>query len=388
MGDSEFLKQELAKVKAELSILYEIGNAMHSTLKLDEILYIILTGVTSHAGLGFNRAMLFLVNDRENAIEGKMGIGPDTGEEADKIWKSIEAQRMTLDDLIDDYKKSKDVSRSQLDSIIKTIKLPLREDSSIVALTALEGMPLHITKDSPRLHPHDPIVEILKATDFVCVPLKTRDKAIGVILADNLFTQKPITNDDMRMLTMFANQAGLAIEKSRLYEETLLLANTDYLTRLGNHGHFQSTLEREIKKAKQDGIPLSLIMMDIDNFKNYNDTLGHLAGDKVLREIGWILKDTSRKTDFAARYGGEEFALILPCTAGQEALIVSEKLRKRIEEYRFEREDIQPGGRLTVSCGIATLLEQADNKEELISQADKALYEAKRSGRNKSCVYK
>ena len=99
--------QELNKARAELSILYEISQAMHTTLNLDEILYIILTGVTAHIGLGFNRAMLFLVNRNTNVLEGKMGIGPDTTEEADSIWKGIDKQKMNLGDLINCYSNEK-----------------------------------------------------------------------------------------------------------------------------------------------------------------------------------------------------------------------------------------------------------------------------------------
>jgi diguanylate cyclase (GGDEF)-like protein len=386
--EDKTLQEELEKTKAELSMLYEIGNAMHTTLKLDEILYIILTGVTAHAGLGFNRAMLFLVNESDNTIEGKIGIGPDTGEEADRIWKQIEAEKTTLDDLIGAYKRKAGLADPQLNRMVKEIKISLNEKAGIIALTALDGMPLHIKpEDSAKLNPDDPVWRVLKSEEVVTVPLKTKDKVIGVILADNPFTKEPITKDDMRMLTMFANQAGLAIENSRLYEQTVLLSNMDSLTRLWNHGYFQYLLEREIERAAKFEREVSLIMMDIDNFKNYNDALGHRAGDKVLQKISEILKESSRKTDFVCRYGGEEFAIILPDTAKSQAHLVSEKLRLRIEEYPFEKEEVQPNKNLTLSSGVATFPQDATNKEELISRADSALYEAKKAGRNRSCVY-
>ncbi|MBM3245582.1 MAG: hypothetical protein FJZ15_07330, partial [Candidatus Omnitrophica bacterium] len=100
MEDTNKLEQELERTKLELAILYEVSNAMRTTLQLDEILYIILTGVTAHAGLGFNRAVLFLINETDGIIEGKMGIGPESGEDAERVWKRIEREQMDLEDLI------------------------------------------------------------------------------------------------------------------------------------------------------------------------------------------------------------------------------------------------------------------------------------------------
>src|SRR3989338_952847 len=119
------IQLQLERSRAELLMLYEVGNAMMTTLRLDEMLYIILTAVTAHDGLGFNRAMLFLVNEKDNALEGKMSIGPDTGEEANKIWKQIEAEQMTMDDLIAAYKSTTAEPDSQLNKIVKNIRIQL-----------------------------------------------------------------------------------------------------------------------------------------------------------------------------------------------------------------------------------------------------------------------
>ncbi|MEK6568300.1 MAG: hypothetical protein AABZ27_06165, partial [Candidatus Omnitrophota bacterium] len=124
-GDTQ---EELQKVRGELSLLYEISNAMRTTLKLDEILYIILTAVTAHVGLGFNRAMLFLVNEKDGVLEGKMGIGPDSGEEANRIWTYLEKEKTNLDNLISNYKVSGHLAHSQFDQIVKGIRLPLKEE--------------------------------------------------------------------------------------------------------------------------------------------------------------------------------------------------------------------------------------------------------------------
>lgn len=382
------LQEIIDKVRAELRIFYEIGNAMRTTLKLDEILFIILTGVTAHEGLGFNRAMLFLVNEDENILEGKMGIGPHSGEEAGRIWRQIEAERMTLEDLISTYRHP-EKGNSELDRAVRGIKIPLREDSGILALTVLEGMTFEVINEQARHKvAGDPVLQSLKTEYFVTVPLKAKDRTIGVILADNIFTKKPIAKEDIRTLTMFANHAGLAIENSRLYEQTVHQANTDSLTRLWNHGYFQYLLTEELKKAYEDKRELSLIMLDIDNFKNYNDALGHQMGDELLRDVARILKNSCDGKGEVARYGGEEFVVILPNVSKNGALEIAESLRKAIESHEFKGQEVQPNKKLTVSGGISVYPEDALDKGRLIRAADMALYEAKRTGKNKICAYK
>ena len=382
------MQEMLDRIRAELSIFYEIGNAMRSTLNLEEILFIILTGVTSHEGLGFNRAVLFLINEKENTLEGKMGIGPHSGEDAGRIWTKIETEKMTLEDLIARYRHYKK-GDSELDKIVRGIKIPLREDGGVLALSVLEGMSFEVTTEDARQKlAHDPVLRTLKTEYFVTVPLKAKDKVVAVILADNIFTKKPITKDDIRTLTMFANHGGLAIENSRLYEQMVYEANTDSLTRLWNHGYFQYLLTEELKKAYENKTPLSLIMFDIDNFKNYNDSLGHQMGDQLLREIARILKTTCDGQGEVARYGGEEFAVILPNVANGKAFEIAESLRKAIETYQFKGREVQPNKLLTISAGLATYPEDALDKEKLIYLADMALYEAKRTGKNRVCAYK
>lgn len=376
----------LTVARNELNLLYEISNAMRTTLNLDEILYIILTAVTSHAGLGFNRAMLFLVNEKDSTLEGKMGIGPDTGEEANAIWKSIEAQRMTLDDLISNYKSTSPLGKSQLNLFVKSIRVPLKdEEGGVLAMTLSDGMPMHIRPDSGTALKQDRLIEALKPEEFVTIPLKAKDRIIGVLFADNPYTHKPITKDDMRILSMFANQAGLAIENSQLYEQTLIKSHTDSLTGLWNHGYFQYRLNEEINCAKETKQHLSIIMADLDNFKIYNDTIGHQEGDKILKEVAKVLGVSARKQDSLYRYGGEEFAILLLHTSKTEAYSIAERIRQAIEKYHFLNEEIFPHKKLTLSLGLATFPEDASLKDKLLEHADKSLYDAKRQGKNRIC---
>ena len=370
------LKKACEKAQAELGMLYEIGNAMRTTLDLEQILYIILTAVTSHVGLSFNRAMLFLVNEKENNLEGKMGIGPDREEDAGEVWSYIEKHKLGLDQLIEPQSQLEHLKKSRLNKIVKSIKIPIQKNSGVIALTAIKGTPFTIktpNKGETRF------LASLNLEEFVTVPLKTRDKVIGVILADNFITKKPITEDGLRMLTMFANQAGLAIENSRLYEKTVVLSNSDSLTGLWHHGHFQYLLDKKIKSSKKKNEPFTLLMVDIDNFKKFNDSHGHQAGDAILRTISNIFKHASRKIDTIARYGGEEFSMILAGTKKQEALVLAERLRKAVESSN-KLEGI------TISIGVASFPEDGTKKTPLISKADKALYEAKGTGKNKVCT--
>jgi diguanylate cyclase (GGDEF)-like protein len=388
MEELNKLRQEIERTKTELTILYEISNAMRTTLKLDEILYIILTGVTAHTGLGFNRAILFLVNEKEGLIEGKMAIGPETGEDANRVWRYIEQEKMDLDDLINAYKKTHQIQETSFNRHIQRMKFPLQDQKeTLLTLGVLDGMPLHLTKDTIVNYSKDTIVQILKSEELVVVPLKAKDKVNGIILADNFVTKKPITKDDLRMLIMLANQAGLAIENSQLYEKTVIRAHLDSLTDVWNHGYFQFLLSIELDKAKATSAPLSLIMIDIDDFKLINDTLGHQEGDRILKELASLLKDQSRKMDFVCRYGGEEFTIILPQTDKKETLMIAERIRHKVEKHAFMNKEMMPQKKMTISIGVSSFPEDGALTADLISYSDKVLYKAKNQGKNSTCGY-
>jgi diguanylate cyclase (GGDEF)-like protein len=383
------LQTKLEKARSELYLLYEIGNAMRSTLVLEEILYIILTSVTAHVGLGFNRAMLFLVDPFKNILKGEMGIGPDSPEQAEDIWARLSLEKKTLDDFISSRQKFKEeLSKSKLNKTIRNMGVPLNEHGGILALTAMERMPFEITTQEAREKLRlDPYLDQLKLERFVTVPLEAKDTVIGIIVADNIITDETIEKDDVKLLTLFANQAGLAIENARLYERTLLMSYQDSLTRLWNHGYFQYLLSLQISLSDTNKKPVSLIVIDIDNFKNYNDKIGHPAGDEVLKQVAEILKTAVREGDIVARYGGEEFVCILPDTNKDTAAKIAERLRIKIENHRFQNQEIQPLKKITISAGIATYPDDADGKKALISCADTSLYTAKNQGKNKVVGY-
>ncbi|HXF81688.1 MAG TPA: GGDEF domain-containing protein [bacterium] len=161
------------------------------------------------------------------------------------------------------------------------------------------------------------------------------------------------------------------------------LAITDPLTGLFNRRHFEEILRAEIARIRRYGGQCSLAMIDLDFFKNYNDTLGHLAGDALLKELAALMSSHLRVSDVFARYGGEEFGLIMVNTPREEAIAAMERLRVLVEGYPFRGGGIQPFGRLTISMGVAACPEDGLDYEELVRKADAALYAAKRLGRNR-----
>lgn len=165
------------------------------------------------------------------------------------------------------------------------------------------------------------------------------------------------------------------------------LINIDELTGVYNHRFFHEALKENIVSCKKNQYPISLILLDIDFFKHYNDLYGHQNGDEVLRKIGFILKNNVRIKDIPARYGGEEFTVILPNTSEKEAIFIAEQIRLEVERWKFEGEENQPKGKITVSVGVSTFPDKAKNDVELIKSADDALYRAKFFNKNRVETY-
>ena len=184
------------------------------------------------------------------------------------------------------------------------------------------------------------------------------------------------------MLRSLATQATLALENVDLHQQVSRQAVTDELTGLANHGRFQELLGAEMEQVRRYHHPVGLIMLDIDNFKSINDTYGHQQGDVVLKRVARALADTSREADYPARYGGEEMALILPHTDLEGAHAIAERIRTAIERLRIPRRDEEGVLRITASLGVAATTD--GSKDALIADADAALYDAKRRGKNRT----
>jgi diguanylate cyclase (GGDEF)-like protein/putative nucleotidyltransferase with HDIG domain len=212
-------------------------------------------------------------------------------------------------------------------------------------------------------------------------PIKSQNRLIAII---GLGKKKPGTlysHEDLELVMSMANQASTIIENAQLYSQAVTRANTDGLTGLYNHRHFHERLDHEIARGSRFGTTFSLIMLDIDLFKAYNDIHGHLAGDEVLRRIAICIETSIRGIDIAFRYGGEEFAIILPEARLDDAHKVAERIRKTIAAKTSSK-----APPITASLGVANWPIDGVMKEEIVSFADAALYRAKQTGRNRTCL--
>lgn len=214
--------------------------------------------------------------------------------------------------------------------------------------------------------------------DAVSVPITLEDKTVGVL---NLSNKRGAAFDysDLALATVLANQAAIAIEKARLYEETRQKAISDGLTGLYNHTYFYESLESEFRRSKRYRRPLSLIILDIDDFKKYNDRFGHQIGDSALKVASDQLKKILRDSDIIARYGGDEFAAILPETDIFDAKTLAKRIYETFKKCSVGDKTIP----ITASIGVASAPKDAANPTDLIAKADMAMYSAKLQGKNR-----
>jgi diguanylate cyclase (GGDEF)-like protein len=220
----------------------------------------------------------------------------------------------------------------------------------------------------------------------LCVPIRSGKKIYGILHMASRY-QSAFDEEDATLANAIGEQIGLAVESAQLFEEINRLAITDELTGLYNIRYLRRVMSEEVKRSIRYNRPLSFIMLDIDFFKIYNDLHGHPRGDEVLRILSGLLQQNTRDVDTVFRYGGEEFSVIIPEVGKQEAYRMAERIRRVIQEHLFPYEEDQPGGNLTVSIGVANLPDDAEEGDELIDMADRALYRAKQSGRNRVNLY-
>jgi diguanylate cyclase (GGDEF)-like protein len=217
----------------------------------------------------------------------------------------------------------------------------------------------------------------------VCAcPLMTENKVLGVLRA-SAADADVFTSDDLHALDIISGLAAVTLKNRLLYDKTEELAIRDGLTGLYLNRYFRERLAEEVKRTDPRSGKFSIIMIDIDNFKRYNDEYGHSAGDLVLKNVASILMRCLEPAEFAARYGGEEFVLILPNKGKKDAMAAAERMRAEIESHKFVLR--RQTGTVTASFGVAAFPSDAKNADDLLSIADEKLYEAKKKGRNRVC---
>ncbi len=220
-------------------------------------------------------------------------------------------------------------------------------------------------------------------TSMICMPIIVKGRVKGIIYIDSRHINA-FSNKHEYFLNILAHEISVAIERAIAYERIKVLTIKDELTNVYNRRKFNQDLKEELNKAVRYARNLSLLMVDIDFFKKFNDRYGHQAGDLILKELGMLFNDNKRNTDRVYRYGGEEFIIICTETDRDDATIFAERLRKVISEKVFTSVDnTNSGGALTVCIGISNFPFNATQFDDLIKYADDALYRAKAQGRNK-----
>lgn len=227
-------------------------------------------------------------------------------------------------------------------------------------------------------------LDIRPISSLISAPFLAQERILGILRLDS---PEPFsyTQDDLRFLVVLCDLGAVAIENSQLFINMQSLAVHDDLTGLYTKGYFLERLKQEIKRAIRQDYPLSLLILDIDYFKHYNDKFGHTAGDIVLKELSQnLLMSLKEANSIIGRFGGEEFAVILPNFDKKKALVISEQVRQIIEGMKIIlRNQIT---RITVSIGLGSFPEDAKDEDELIMKADQAMYKAKQKGRNRVCT--
>ncbi len=224
-----------------------------------------------------------------------------------------------------------------------------------------------------------PDLDIIMMTGYASVDIAVEAMKLGAFD----FITKPFNLDHVRIVTERAIERKALkkqAEEGEYYKKISLL---DGLTELYNYRQFHHLLKTELNRSKRHRRKFCIFMIDVDNFKVYNDSLGHPAGDEALRFLAWLLKHHARASDMVCRYGGEEFAIILPETNLSESRIAANRLRRIVEETEFNGQEVMPNANLTVSIGIACHPDDAQSAETLLEHADDALYRAKKNGKNR-----
>ncbi len=335
MSKLDFRLMDLDQAHKKLAALYRITSAGQGTVSEEEILDEIVAGITGELGYACAAVLLLDADRRELVMKASRGYPAN-------------------------------------------MRIPYGQ--GITWRAALTGKMVYVadvTKD-----PHY-IPAIGNGASELAVPLIHADKVIGVLDVETT-ADRPLHPYDRDLIGSLAGQVALTIAHAKHVATVEVQAITDGLTGLFNYRCFHTMLEREYRRAARYKRPLSLIILDIDYFKRYNDTNGHSLGNEALRQVAEILRQVCRDVDIVVRYGGEEFIVLLPETGLAEAEGVAERIREAIAGHPFVSREGQPGGMLTVSLGVAGYPFDAKSDSELLEHADTALYLAKRTTRN--CV--
>jgi diguanylate cyclase (GGDEF)-like protein len=324
-----------------------------------------------------------------------MAVGPVHMADAHRIWEDMKAKELTLGALLTAYDKVRnDPGAHELTHRLGHLQLDMLEleQQARVSLDPSEGGRIGIqsmiarclTRGEPMFSStlelacdaggDDPFV----FRNWGMAPLASPEHDVGVLVVDNAFSDREITIREKQLLIALSNLTAIAVEKGRMFARIRALAEVDGLTGVANRRTYDVAIERMLTEARQTGRSVGLVLLDVDHFKRFNDTHGHLAGDDALRMVASTLASNARSSDVVSRYGGEEFTVLLPGTTLQQAELVAAKLVHAVETEG----QLQNNG-VTISAGVAASAAGALDAKALFEEADRAVYRAKRAGRNK-----
>lgn len=368
--DKEHFARVLEVFAFQSSNLEALRTLTHYLLRasdIDQALYIMLSGITSGEALGFNRVALFLEDPEQGGFVGSKAVGPADADEAHRIWEAIEYESKTIEQQIEDCaSRSFDTPFQQH---VRTLRLT---DSGEVAEALAAPGPVLFDHERPV---NEVVAQLKPARQYTLAAIQTHDKRRGLIFADNVYSGTPVSPEQLHFLSFYIDQTALIWGNLSLMNRAQVMADQDALTGLLNRRALDLRLEEMCRHSQAANEPCALMALDVDLFKEINDTRGHQAGDEVLKDVSKVLLDSLRPSDTVARIGGDEFVVLLPgCQRGTAAAIAA-----RIGQRARARG-------LSVSLGTVSWPEDCQESSALMSMADANLYKAKRAGRGRACV--
>jgi diguanylate cyclase (GGDEF)-like protein len=344
-----------------LDQILAVSNEIQRHLTLDALLQSIVAAVAR--SLGFNAVLLSLYDAERRVFIRRAQFG------LDQRWALLSGQEVPETELTRHWTPGNRVSKSY----------------HVRHRAASDLTPFDVVASTTTRRR---VANGWRPNEALWIPLAAGQRLVGCLSVDDPKNGRSPTVETIRALEIFANQAVTAIEIARTYADAREQSIRDGLTGAFNHRHFQETLQKEIGRSERSSRPLTVLMLDIDDFKSINDRWGHPVGDAILQRVTAEIRAGVRgDMDLVARYGGEEFAVILPETPSPVAFDVAERIRRRIDERLFRPPEGEDIIRVTVSIGLATYPDEARDKEQLLEHADAALYRAKRGGKNAVAVY-
>jgi diguanylate cyclase (GGDEF)-like protein len=337
---------ELKRQIERLSLFHEIGKALASTLDLQKILQTVMEKISDL--LQPDTWSLLMLDEAAQELHFEIAIGAG----ADKL---------------------------------KDVKLKVGE--GMAGWVAQTGEPVLVedVKRDPRFTSRVDEVTQTDTRSVVCVPIKGKEKVLGVIELVNCLGRESFRAEDIPILKSLADYAAIALENARYIQRIHELTITDDCTALYNARHLNFVLDAEIYRSTRYGYEFSVIFLDLDHFKQVNDTHGHLVGSKLLWMIGDLIKGHLRLIDYAFRYGGDEFVVLLPQTTKQNSLMVVRRLKDLLNSKVFFSDE-ELNIKVTASFGVASFPADGRTRRELLRMADEAMYLVKNTTRNSIAV--